>query len=53
MKEKGIIKEDSREMLQELQVLNVPVEKLDEAVHVMTRGFGLNVVDSISVRSGS
>jgi hypothetical protein len=35
MKEKGIIKEACQEMLWELQVLNVPVEKVNDMVHVL------------------
>jgi hypothetical protein len=51
MKEKGVIKEDCREMLRELQVLNVPVEKVNDVVHVVAKGFGLNVKDSVSARA--
>jgi hypothetical protein len=51
MKEKGIIKEACREMLRELQVLNVPVEKVNDVVHVVARGFGLKVKDKVSARA--
>jgi hypothetical protein len=51
MKDKGVIKEDCREMLRELQVLNVPVEKINAVIHVVAKGFGLNVKDQVSARA--
>jgi hypothetical protein len=51
MKENGVIKEECREMLRELQVLNVPVEKVNAVVHVVAKGFGLKVKDNVSARA--
>lgn len=51
MKEKGVIKEDCREMLQELQVLNVLVEKVNAVVHAVAKGFSLTVKDNVSARA--
>jgi hypothetical protein len=35
MKVKGVVQDECREMLRDLQTLNVPVEKLNEVVHVV------------------
>lgn len=38
-------------MLRDLQTLNVPVERLNEVIHVVGRGFGLKIKDNISVHT--
>jgi hypothetical protein len=49
MKKKGIVQDECQEMLRDLQTLNVPVEKLNEVVHVVGRGFGLEIKDNVSM----
>jgi hypothetical protein len=51
MKKKGIVQDECWEMLRDLQTLNVPVEKLNEVVHVVGRGFGLEIKDNVSTRT--
>jgi hypothetical protein len=51
MKKKGIVQEECREMLRDLQTLNVPVEKLNEVVHVVEKGLGVKVMDNVSTRT--
>jgi hypothetical protein len=51
LKHKGIVQEESREMIRDLQTLNVPVEKLNEVVHIVGKGFGLKVMDNVSART--
>jgi hypothetical protein len=51
MKVKGVVQDECREMLRDLQTLNVPVEKLNEVVHVVGRGFGLEIRDNVSTRT--
>ena len=48
---KGIVQEECREMIRDLQTLNVPVEKLNEVVHIVGKGFGLKVMDNVSART--
>ena len=38
-------------MLRDLQTLNMPVEKLNEVVHVVGRGFGLEINDNVSMHT--
>lgn len=38
-------------MLHELQVLNVPVKKINAVIHAVSKGFGLNVKDNVSARA--
>ena len=38
-------------MIRDLQTLNVPVEKLNEVVHIVGKGFGLKVMDNMSTRT--
>jgi hypothetical protein len=38
-------------MLRDLQTLNMPVEKLNEVVHIVGRGFGLEIKDNVSIRT--
>jgi hypothetical protein len=49
MKVKGVVQDECREMLRDLQTLNVPVEKLNEVVHIVGRGFGLEIKDNVSI----
>jgi hypothetical protein len=51
MKKKGVVQEECRGMLRDLQTLNVPVEKLNEVVHVVGKGLGLKVMDNVSTRT--
>jgi hypothetical protein len=51
MKTKGVVQDECREMLRDLQTLNVPVEKLNEVVHVVGRGFGLEIKDNVSTHT--
>ena len=38
-------------MLRELQVLSVPVDKVNAVVHTVAKGFGLRVKDDVSARA--
>ena len=51
MKKKGVVQDECREMLRDLQTLNMPVEKLNEVVHVVGRGFGLETKDNVSMHT--
>lgn len=53
MKIKGVISDNSREMIQELVGLGVSTKKVNEIIHTVADGIGLPVVDRIDSHSVS
>ncbi|KZP10314.1 hypothetical protein FIBSPDRAFT_913879 [Athelia psychrophila] len=53
MKEKGIITDKAREMVRELAGCNVPIARVNDVVHAVSKGLGVNVADSIDKHSVS
>lgn len=53
MREHGAISESCREMVRELVKCGVPVDNVNDVIHIVCEGFGFEVPDGISPRSVS
>jgi hypothetical protein len=53
MKEKGVIKNEVRDLIRQLAGIGVATQRIDSVIHDVTAAFGLTVTDNVSARSVS